>query len=563
MTKIKKFNFALILFAVTIYGGYSLRLHELLLNRNLVLVGGDLSWNIFAIKIGMQGNLDGISEILGWPYGYGFFAEPLIGTGPFYAAMLISKILFIQNIFIVYILTVISGMLTNTIAAYWMVSKEFVVEKYSYLFAFLIGITPFVLMRLGHMPILWLFFVPLIFGIYFRLERDQIGFKKAFFIVAFFGFWSPLFWLLVIIFLSLSLSVIYLILYWFYSKQLKIWATILIGSSVSFALNYFLIFLNREYKGETSRFPWQSNIFGGKFADILVSSPFVNSKTNLIENLSEGLSPEGKNSFVGLIIGLGLLVTLVFAIANLPSKKLNLPIGFSGILVILWLFFATGGLGNLQAALLVLLDQTTPLRAWFRMIIVIGILGLYLMIKVLEIAPFKNQLKYLISIFILLISIIDGQQISYINYIDKSKVIEYSAVNFLDKNTKNCGVLQVPIDTFPLIQDFTFSYGEKFGYNQTIPYLLSDNNKWSLYGIPGNKFWEKYKEIPTEIDIAAANFYKNLGFCAILFDKDFSQWQIDRKAGLDSTEGKWPGLRMNLGSPNFDNGRYQIYLLNK
>jgi hypothetical protein len=511
----------------------------------------------------MQGNLDGINSILGWPYGYGLFAEPLLGTGPFYAAMLISKILFIQDIFIVYILTVISGMLTNTIAAYWMVSKEFVDTKYSYLFAFLIGITPFVLMRLGHMPILWLFFVPLILGIYFRLERDQIGFKKAFLIVAFFGFWSPLFWLFVVIFLSLSLSVIYLILYKFYFKQLKIWAIILSGSSVSFVLNYFLIFLNREYKGETSRFPWQSNTFGGKFADILVSSPFVNSKTNLIEKFSEGLSPEGRNSFVGLIIGLGLLLTLVFAIAYLPSKKLNLPIGFSGVLVILWLFFATGGLGNLQAALLVLLDQTTPLRAWFRMIIVIGILGLYLMLKILEIAPLKNQLKYLISIFILMISIIDGQHMSYINYTEKSKVIEYSAVNFLDENTKNCGVLQVPVDTFPLIQDFTFSNGDKFGYNQTIPYLLSNNNMWSLYGIPGNKFWEKYKEIPTEINRTAANFYRNQGFCAILFDNDFSQWQIDRKAGLDFTEGKWPGLRMNLDTPDFDNGRYQIYLLNK
>ena len=159
MTKFKKLNFALVLLAVAIYGGYSLKLHELLLNRDLVLVGGDLSWNIFAIKIGMQGNIDGISEILGWPYGYGIFAEPLLGTGPFYTAMLISKIFFIQNIFIVYILTVISGMLANTAAAYWMVSKEFINKRYSYLFSFLIGITPFVLMRLGHMPILWLFFL--------------------------------------------------------------------------------------------------------------------------------------------------------------------------------------------------------------------------------------------------------------------------------------------------------------------------------------------------------------------------------------------------------------------
>ena len=563
MAKFKKLNFALVLLAVAIYGGYSLKLHELLLNRDLVLVGGDLSWNIFAIKIGMQGNIDGISEILGWPYGYGIFAEPLLGTGPFYTAMLISNIFFNQNIFIVYVLTVISGMLANTAAAYWMVSKEFINKRYSYLFSFLIGITPFVLMRLGHMPILWLFFVPLILGIYFRLERNQIGFKKAFLIVAFFGFWSPLFWLLVIIFLSLSLSVIYLFIYKFYFKQLKIWAIILIGSSISFVLNYFLIFLNRDYKGETSRSPWQSNTFGGNFADILVSSPFINSKTNLIEKLSEGLSPEGKNSFVGLVIGLSLLLTLVFAIANSPFKKLNLPIGFSGILVILWLFFTTGGLGNLQAALLVLLDQTTPLRAWFRMIIFIGILGLYLMLKILEIAPLNSQLKYLISVFILLVSIIDGQHINYITYMEKSKVIEYSAVNFLDKSTKNCGVLQVPVDTFPLIQDFKFSNGDKFGYNQTIPYLLSDNNKWSLYGIPGSQYWQNYKEIPIEIDKDSAKFYSDQGFCAILFDKDFSQWQIDRKAGLDFTIGNLPGLRMNLGSPDFDNGRYQVYLLNK
>jgi len=520
--KTKKFKLALLLIAVAIYGGYSYRLHEIIFNDDLVLIGGDLSWNIFAIKIGVQGNLNGLSEILGWPNGYGLFAEPLLGTGPFYAAFFLSKILFIENIFIIYVLTVITGMLTNTIAAYWMVAKEFSDTKYSYLFAFLVGITPFVLMRLGHMPILWLFFVPLILGIYFRIERDQIGIK-----------------------------------------QFRIWGTILSGSIVSFILNYSLMFLNREYKGTTSRFPWQSNTFGGTFADILVSSPFLNSKTNLLETLSEGLSPEGRNSFIGIIFGFGVILTLLFAITQFSKNRLDLPSGFTGILVILWLFFFTGGLGNLQAALLLLLDQTTPLRAWFRMIIVIGILGVYLMLKILEKSPIKNQTKYLIASFILLISIIDGQHIRYISYTDKKNVIEFSAVNFLDANTNNCPVLQLPVETFPLIQDFTFSNGDKFGYNQTIPYLLSDNNQWSLYGIPGNKYWQEYKEIPIEIDEDSAKLYSDQGFCAILFDKDFSQWQIDRQAGLDFTVGNWPGLRMNLGSPDFDNGRYQIYLLNK
>ena len=546
---------------MAVYGGYSLQLPELLSNRNLVFLGGDITFFAFAIKIGIQGNLDGLSEILGWPNGFALFSEPLLGTGPYYAALLISKFLSIQNVFIVYILTVIAGMLVNTIAAYWMVSKEYVEKKYSYIFAFIVGITPFVLTRVEHLPILWLFFVPVIFGIYFRLERKQIEFKKAILIISFLGFWSPLFWIFVIIFLSLTLSIIYLIFYKYYFKQLKTWSIILSGSVMAFLLNYFLIYISRDYKGTTSRFPWQSNVFGGKFADILVSSPFINSKINLLEKLSEGLSPEVKISHVGMVLGIGIIVTLIFSISGIQSKKLNLPLGFTGILVILWLFFTTGGLGNLQAALLLLLGQTTPMRAWSRIIIVLGILGFYILLKLLEIQLIQNYLKNIVLFLITIISIVDGQYLKYIEFTEKKDVIEYSAVKFLESETKDCPVLQIPVDTFPLVQDFIFYNGQKFVFNQTIPYILSDNNQWSLYAIPGNKFFQNYKDISSEIDIAAAEFLASKGFCAILFDKEFSQWQIDRQAGLDLTIGKWPGLKMNLGEPDFDNGRYQVYLL--
>jgi hypothetical protein len=332
---------------------------------------------------------------------------------------------------------------------------------------------------------------------------------------------------------------------------------------VAFFLNYFLIYINRDYRGTTSRFPWQSNVFGGRFADILVSSPFINSKINLLEKLSEGLSPEGTTSSVGIVLGIGVILTLLFSIAALQPKKLNLPLGFTGILVILWLFFISGGLGNLQAALLLLLDQTTPLRAWFRILVVLGILGFYLLLKLLEAFPIQNYFKNIILFLIIIVSIIDGQHMKYIKLTEKKDVIEYSAVKFLESETKDCPVLQIPVDTFPLMQDFIFSNGQKFYYNHAIPYILSDNNQWSLYAIPGNKFFQQYKDISSEIDPIQANLLASQGFCAILFDKDFSQWQIDRQAGLDFTVGNWPGLRMNLGSPDFDNGRYQIYLLNK
>jgi hypothetical protein len=203
------------------------------------------------------------------------------------------------------------------------------------------------------------------------------------------------------------------------------------------------------------------------------------------------------------------------------------------------------------------------MRAWFRIIVVLGILGFYILLKLLENLPIQNLIKNIVLILIAIVSIIDGRYLKYIEFTEKKDIIEYSAVRFLDSETKNCPVLQVPADTFPLIQDFIFSNGDKFSYNQTIPYLLSDNNQWSLYAIPGNKFFQKYKEISSEIDIAEAEVLASKGYCAILFDKDFSQWQIDRQAGLDLTIGKWPGLKMNLSVPDFDNGRYQVYLLNK
>ena len=54
-----------------------------------------------------------------------------------------------------------------------------------------------------------------------------------------------------------------------------------------------------------------------------------------------------------------------------------------------------------------------------------------------------------------------------------------------------------------------------------------------------------------------------LKYCAIVFDKNFSQYQMDRKAGLKSTQGLWPGLRIsNSVNSNFEDTRYSVYLIN-
>ena len=49
---------------------------------------------------------------------------------------------------------------------------------------------------------------------------------------------------------------------------------------------------------------------------------------------------------------------------------------------------------------------------------------------------------------------------------------------------------------------------------------------------------------------------------SIVFDKNFSQYQIDRKAGLNMTQGQWPGLRIsNSLLPEYEDTRYSVYII--
>ncbi len=156
----------------------------------------------------------------------------------------------------------------------------------------------------------------------------------------------------------------------------------------------------------------------------------------------------------------------------------------------------------------------------------------------------------------------DLKSLDRIKFVKEGVLLESAPTRFLDLKTKDCPVLQIPVDTYPLMQDFLGNNGSKFGYPQMIPYTLSSNNKWSLVGTPGNKFWNNYKSLPTNINVENIDTIRSAGFCAIWFDKDFSSWQIERNAGLDFTQGLWPGLTIELPRVDFENERYQVYLLN-
>jgi len=543
---------------------YSLQRYQIsALNSTNSFSGGDITGELFAIKVATKANLIGIVSTLGWPNGFALWAEPLLGLGPYLTAIVLSRVFMLNDISVIYLVSTSIGITINAIAAWWMVNKEFENKKYAYFFSFVIGISPFALMRLGQIPVAWLFFPFIFLGIIFKLNKNQITRKNALIILLITGSFSPLWWTIVCLLIAFALLVVNFIGIKQLKGNLKDYLVILLGTGFSTLPTVYLNYLSRDYSGETSRFPWQSNIFGGKFLDLLLSSPFLNHVFDLRSKISEGVSPEAASSHIGIFLGILTAYLILQILLNKEIRSDILPNNFYLISLVFLLFFVTGGLGNLQAGMLVLLGEVSPARTWFRLIFFLGILGLYLLLKILENAKLSN---FRINIFMglaVLLTFFDNQFIDFIQPVKKENIAEYAAVNFLDKETKNCPVLQIPIDTYPLNQDFQFVNGSKFAYNQMMPYLLSDNNKWSLVGIPGNKFWGSYKSIPVDIDVSKLATLKNQGFCAILFDKDFSNWQIERKAGLDYTQGFWPGLTVNIDNPDFEDSRYKVYLLNK
>ena len=454
------------------------------------------------------------------------------------------------------------GIALNAVCGFWMVEKEFKNKIYPLIMGLVVGLSPFALTRIGHMPVAWHFFPILFLGLVLRLSRNQISRVRVFTITLIGGIFSPLWWTVVVLFLAIVIFLIYALSWKRSWQKIQNWIVILLGIFGSFVPIMFLIYLSRQYSGIGSRTPWQSDVFGGHFSDILVSSPLFNAKFNLREKLIDGISPEARLSSIGITLGFSVIIFIIYLLRSYENENIFISKEIKTLGLVTLLFFFTGGLGNLQSAFFVILEQTSPARAWFRLIIILGILGFYLVLKLIEKLNFNNSKLIGIMLVILSISSLDLKYAERINFVLKNSLVESSPTEFLDSRTSDCPVLQIPIDTYPLMQDFLGDNGNKFAYPQMIPYTLSSNNQWSLVATPENNYWEKYKSIPTDIDLKNIELIKERGYCAILFDKDFSTWQIARKAGLDFTQGLWPGLRVNLPEIDFENERYQIYLLN-
>jgi len=338
------------------------------------------------------------------------------------------------------------------------------------------------------------------------------------------------------------------------SNLLKIYVTILIV----FITNFINFLTHSNINGQNGRGAYHSDLFAGKLTDILLSSPFIN---HIIPNL-EILKTGGTESrFIGLPLSvfffLVFLLLILYPVLKVELFSIKLLFSFLQISLIT---FITGGFGNLQASIFVIFGQISPMRSWSRLSILIGILSFVLIFLFLQ-EKLKTVYLYSVMVFVLFFSVLDLTHLEKDSRFEPNikQLEETSFLKYVDSNLKPCNVLQLPVDTY-FIPQGALDQAWRYYWNGMIPYLALPDFKWTSAIYVDSPGWQELKKIPTDIDKSFfATISKN--FCAVVFDKNFSQYQIDRQATLGPEPGVWPGLRIETGlTPDFEDTRFSVYL---
>jgi hypothetical protein len=289
-----------------------------------------------------------------------------------------------------------------------------------------------------------------------------------------------------------------------------------------------------------------------------LSSPFIDtSYPTLITNLHGGVSPGAILDRVGFISGISTLFLFILILLNFTKVKNpieHLP-WYSPLLLlglVSTLFYISGGLGNIVSGVFVLLEQVSPIRSWSRLNIIMSIIGLILLSVLVQFKFSKRQQAIFLfcsSLFILLD--LYYATLPETNYIDKSD--EKSVSDYLFNNVSFCKVLQIPVDTQPIPQDYVNEEKGKFYYTNYRQYLLNSNLNWSFGNWTQSDGWVHEASIPTTVNQEWIKSTKD-NICAIVYDKEYAEWR-------SRTAVEWPGLIVSLDKPDFVNSRYNVYLV--
>ncbi len=540
-----------------------------------VFGGGDQIWVQASVGIASQAGPFGVDQHLGWPTGQSLWSYPQFGVFLGTLCWLVGQIV-VNNwaVAAYYALIVTAGV--NAAACLFLIrssiGRRLTVAACAA--ALVLGATPFILGAVGHLNVAAWFVVPIVIGVLIRSgDKSRRWRIVAFSLTTLAAMASPLWWLIVAIFLVVPLGLIAILR--------RSWARVLNtawvagGLAVAFVIQY-LLFISAPHIGATYRRPWESNTTGGHLTDFLLASPFLNNTFTTLDKLVAGSSRELKP--IGFVVGVAAIAAVVLVVSGLPrritqlnGKTFNAAVMADATVVALLLFLA-GGLGNLQAGFAVLLGQVSPARAWSRMSIVLGMLGVVWLLILLarylerrvavrgpEVKRFRTEswISVGLSCVILGTWFLDIGTPQYRpNLPGPSTLPEASAVSFITSNLAPCPIAQLPkTDVFNRsAYRSPDNRRESAFYRSYVPFFLAPNFYWSYGDVsPGRR--TTLDKLPTAIRPLDAQLLASKGYCAILFDK------------LNATTAGQQGISLTasdpaaLGAPDFSSDRYNVYVL--
>ena len=553
-----KFEVGLIIFYVT---SLALNFHNLVLNSNEIFFSGDALQHQYWFQLISQTNLIYIDNNIASPVGDSIWSNPQLGLFISVLALVLQDIFHFNSsqglILVFLILGTINFIFTLKLAR--IIRLNFVLTT---LLSLTIGLSPFYLEKIGALGVAA--FYPLIAVIitlissqtkvYENLTREYFS---LFIIIFTASFW----WLVLIAAVLVPVLIVQFIYYLIFrnvNSIFKYWLNLFFITYGSLAFYFLLFHQYSRLRGQNRWQPWQSEIFSGKFSDLLLGSPLLTSLVpSFMSSLSGGTSPGAIGDRLGFIQTLGVFFLvffiLIYMIADTPTKSNDYWIkhlAFIGLVLIL--FYVTGGFGNLTSGLLILFDQTSPIRAWSRLNVVLSLTGLLILSFYLQ-KYSSNKVQILVTTAFITFTFADVlfTQKPVINRVSDS--MEYQVNKYVSENVSACKILQIPVDTQPIPQDYLNENNGDFYYTGYKQFILNPELSWSFGNWTHSYGWLYEASIPTVLDRKWLH-ERNENICGVIYDKEFAKW---RQISAED----WPGLKVNLGHPSFSNLRYDFYLI--
>ena len=534
------------------------------INSFTIQTHGDQAWFQASAQVAMQTGPFAVNDHLGWFTGFDPWGYPTGGAIGFYAMAWVFGLVFSSSSTVVALIMAVTSaaVATTTYLAIRLAAARPVSPVVAWAGAVAIGISPYVLSKMGHYNVAAIYLLPLLIATlgFMRGHRPRRQLVTALVAVAVVTLVSPLWWTFIAFyFLILGLVIAGFLRSRAWAIRLgSVLGAVLLGGALPIVLSV----VRRVSDESWNRAPWDSKVFGGSLTDFLLASPFLRSVFPRLDELLPGTSVE--LSAIGLIPGLAAIAAVVIAMTAYLGFRPESRRSVGWLLVLLQLTlltFITLGLGTVQEAVLLLLGVESPLRGWSRLTLLIAIIGLVLISPFISerINALGRQGGRIASLglvaVVLVLGVADARSIVMAAPRAIPTVEEVPAVDFLREKVGDCPVAQLPVGTYP---DFPLADGTDLAityyYRGFVPYLLNPEGTWSFGSINGTPTDQFLKALPATLTGPDLLALGEAGYCAVLYDKHYAEWV--RAKGLD-----WPGEAVEGLTPTWTSPRFDVYLV--